>query len=84
MKRVGDRRYVAPPPEPLVHPHPDEAVAVAEPVDGADAREAIKPGSFLQSFQKACVVDVEAGWPPDANANARRPDVDPLPNDHGV
>ena len=42
MKRVGDRRYVVPRREPLVHPHPAEAVAVAEPVDGVDARKRYK------------------------------------------
>ena len=30
------------------------------------------------------MVDVEAGWPLDANANARRPDVADPPNDDGV
>ena len=41
MKREGDRRSVAPRRAPLVHPHPAEAVAVVEPVDGVDAREKI-------------------------------------------
>ena len=49
MKREGDRRCAAPRREPLVHPHHAEAVAVAvaEPVDGVDAHEDIKTGSFL-------------------------------------
>ena len=57
MKREGDRPCAAPRREPLaqVHPlyHPAEvvAVAVAEPVDGVDAREDIKPGVFLRPFQ---------------------------------
>ena len=75
MKRVGDRRCAALRREPLVHPHPAEAVAVAEPVDGVDAREDIKPGFLPSTVPKPCVADVEAGWPLDANANARRPVV---------
>ena len=83
MKKEVDRRYAAPPRERPVHPHHAEAVAgaVAEPVDGVDAREAIKPGTCLRRSPKPCVVNVEAGWPLDANANAPRPDVDPPPND---
>ena len=76
MKKEGDRRYAARPRErpAQVHPlhHPAEAVAVAvvEPVDGVDAREAIKPGACLSPSLKPCVANVEAGWPLDANANA--------------
>ena len=83
MKKEGDRRYAARPRERPVHLHPAEAVAVAvvEPVDGVDAREAIKPGTCLRLSPKPCVVNVEVGWPLDANANAPRPDVDPPPND---
>ena len=83
MKREADRRYAARPRERLVHLHPAEAVAgaVAEPVDGDDAREAIKPGACLRRSPKPCVVNVDVGWPLDANANAPRPDVDPPPND---
>ena len=83
MKKEGDRLCAAPPRERPVHPHPAEvvAVAVAEPVDGVDAREAIKPGACLRRSPKPCVVNVEVGWPLDANANAPRPDVDPPPND---
>ena len=82
MKREGDRRYVARPREPpaQVHPlhHPAEAVAVAvaEPVDGVDAREDIKTEVLPSTVPKPCMADVEAGWPLDANANAPRPDVD--------
>ena len=75
MKREGDRRSVAPPPAPRVHRHPVEA----EPVDGVDAREAIKPGNLPSTVsKKPCVADV------DANANARRPDVADPPNGHGI
>ena len=89
MKREGDRPCAAPRREPpaQVHPlyHPAEAVAVAvaEPVDGVDAREQkdIKTGVLPSTVPKPCVADVEAGWPLDANANAPRPDVDPPPND---
>ena len=72
MKREGDRRSVAPRRAPRVHPHPVEAVAVAvaEPVDGADAREAIKPGNLPSTIPKPCVANVEA-----PNANAPRPVV---------
>ena len=42
MKREGDRRCAAPRRAPRVHPHPAEAEAVAEPVDGVDARESYK------------------------------------------
>ena len=53
MKREGDRRCAVPRREPLVHPHPAEAVAAVEvePVDGVDAREDIKTGSFLPLSQ---------------------------------
>ena len=81
MKKEVDRRYAARPRERPVHPHHAEAVAVAEPVDGVDAREAIKPGACLPLSPKPCVVNVDVGWPLDANANAPRPDVDPPPND---
>ena len=78
MKKEGDRPCAAPRREPpaQVHPlyHPAEAVAVAvavaEPVDGVDAREAIKPGACLRLSPKPCVANVEVGWPLDANANA--------------
>ena len=60
MKKEGDRRYAAPPREPPVpvHPlhHPAEAVAVAlavaEPVDGDDAREDIKTGVLPSTVPK--------------------------------
>ena len=87
MKREGDRPCAAHRRErpaqvhPLYHPAEVVAVAVAEPVDGVDAREAIKPGTCLRLSPKPCVVNVEVGWPLDANANAPRPDVDPPPND---
>ena len=57
MKREGDLPYVARRRElpAQVHPlhHPAEAVAVAEPVDGVDAREQkdIKTESFLRPSQ---------------------------------
>ena len=58
MKREGDRRYAAPPRErpvqvrPLYHPAEVVAVAVAEPVDGVDAREAIKTRSLPSTVPK--------------------------------
>ena len=76
MKREGDRRYAARRRErpaqvhPLYHPAEVVAVDVAEPVDGVDAREAIKPGACLRLSPKPCVANVEVGWPLDANANA--------------
>ena len=62
MKREADLRYVAPRREPPVQVRPlhhhaeDVAVAVAEPVDGVDARDYekkkdIKTGSFLPPSQ---------------------------------
>ena len=91
MKKEGDRPCAARRRErpaqvhPLYHPAEVVAVAVAEPVDGVDAREAIKPGTCLRRSPKPCVVNVDVEWPLDANANAPRPDVaDPLPNDEGV
>ena len=92
MKREGDRRYDARPREPPVQVHPlhqpavAAAVAVAEPVDGDDAREQkrYKTRVLPSTVPKPCVADVEVGWPLDANANAPRPDVDPPPNDEGV
>ena len=88
MKKEGDRRYAARPRERPVHLHPAEAVAVAvaEPVDGDDAREQkdIKTGSFLRRSPKPCVVNVDVGWPLDANANAPRPHIADPPNDEGV
>ena len=92
MKREADRRYVArrrePPAQvrPLHRPAEAVAVAVAEPVDGVDAREQkdIKTGVLPSTVPKPCVADVEAGWPLDANANAPRPDVDPPLNDEEV
>ena len=85
MKREADRRYAARPRErpapvhPLYQPAEAEAVAVAEPVDGDDAREQKRYKTRVLPFTvpKPCVVDVEVGWPLDANANALRPDVEP-------
>ena len=59
MKREGDLPCAARPREPpaqvrpLYHPAEAVAVAVAEPVDGVDAREQkdIKTGSFLRLSQ---------------------------------
>ena len=92
MKREADLRYAARRRElpaqvhPLHHPAEAVAVAVAEPVDGVDAREKkrYKTRILPSTVPKPCVADVEAVWPLDANANAPRPDVDPPPNDEGV
>ena len=57
MKKEGDRLCAARRRErpaqvhPLYHPAEVVAVAVVEPVDGVDAREAIKPGACLRPFQ---------------------------------
>ena len=83
MKREADRPCAARPRErpvpvhPLYHPAEVVAVAAAEPVDGVDAREAIKPGACLSPSLKPCVANVEVGWSLDANVNAPRPDVEP-------
>ena len=94
MKREGDLRYDARPREPpaqvrpLHHPAEDVAVAVAEPVDGVDARDyekkRYKNRVLPSTVPEPCVADVEVVWPLDANANAPRPDVADPPNDHGV
>ena len=65
MKREADRRYVARRRErpaqvrPLHHPAEAVAVAVAEPVDGVDAREDIKTGVLPSTVPKPCVANVE-------------------------
>ena len=65
MKREADLRYVARPREPpvqvrpLYHPAEAVAVAVAEPVDGVDAREDIKTGVLPSTVPKPCVANVE-------------------------
>ena len=95
MKREGDLPCAARPREPPVQVRPlyhhaeDVAVAVAEAVDGVDARDYEKKKRYKNrvlpsTVPEPCVADVEVVWPLDANANAPRPDVDPPPNDHGV
>ena len=59
-------------------------MAVAERVDGVDAREKKRyKNSFLHpTVLVPCVADVEALWP--LNTNAQRLDVENPPNDNGV
>ena len=53
-----------------VHHHHAEAVAVAEHVDGVDAREKrYKNSVFPPTIPVPCVANVEAQWPLNANAN---------------
>ena len=62
----------APPPERLaqVHRHHAEAVAVAEHVDGVDAREKrYKNSVFPPTVPVPCVANVEERWALDASAN---------------
>ena len=88
----GDLLCAARPPErpaqvrhPHHHHHLAEDVAVAERVDGVDAREQKKryKNSFLPpTVLVPCLADVEALWL--LNENAPRPDVANPPNDNGV
>ena len=85
----GGRPSVLPPERPVrvrhhPHHHHAEDVAVAERVDGVDAREKKRyKNSFLhQTVLVPCVANVEALWP--LNANSPRPDVANSPNDNGV
>ena len=89
----GDLLCAALPPErpaqvrhPHLHHHHAEDVAVAERVDGIDAREKKRyKNSVLPPIVLVlCVVDVKALWPLNANANAPRLDVANPPKDHGV
>ena len=82
----GDRRCVACPPERLVQVHPDhhaEDGAVAVAVDGAEPVDEVvvyKNRDLSSTVPVLCVAVVDTLW--DANANARRHDVDRPPNDH--
>ena len=82
----GDLPCAARPPErpaQVHHAHHVEDGAVAEHVDGVDAREkAIKNSGLPSTVPVACVAAVDTRWL--GNANAPRLDVDHPPNDHGV
>ena len=74
MKREGDRRSVAPRRAPRVHRHPAEAVAVAEPVAGVDARESYK--TRVPSFhrpKKTMCGRCRSGMAPRHKRRRRRP-----------
>ena len=82
----GDRRCAARPPAHPVQVHPDhhaEDGAVAEPVDGVEPADEVvvyKNRDLSSTAPVLCVAVVDTLW--DANANARRHDVDRPPNDH--
>ena len=72
----------------VVAEHVAEHVAVVEPVDEVvvlrKQKKRYKNSVLPPIVLVPCVVDVEAQWALDANANAPRPDVPPPPSDHGV